>query len=412
MIKGRLALHNRNTKSMNKNYLELFKKSTDQLITENRYREFLDISRICGQFPYAINNQNGKKIIVWCSNDYLGMGQNELAIDEAAKALKSYGLGSGGTRNISGNNRLTVELEKEVAKLHGKEAALVFVSGYLANDTAITTLAKIIPDLVIFSDQKNHASIIVGIKNSCLKKEIFRHNDMAHLEELLKNYSVETLKIIIFESVYSMDGDFGKVKEITDLAQKYNALTYIDEVHGVGLYGKTGAGLCEELGLSDKIDIIQGTFAKAYGCIGGYISGSAKIIDAIRSSASGFIFTTSLPPVISAAILANLKHLKNSPDERKIHQKQVAKLKTALKNAGIKIVENQSHIVSVVIGDAKRSQEISKRLLLEFNLYVQHINYPTVAKGDERLRITVTPLHSDEMIENLVGSLTEVFKRS
>ena len=390
------------------NYSDLFQKSIDQLIAENRYREFLDISRICGQFPYAINNQNGKKITVWCSNDYLGMGQNKEAIDEAIAALKSYGLGSGGTRNISGNNRLTVELEKEVAKLHGKEAALVFISGYLANDTTITTLAKILPGLVIFSDQKNHASIISGIKNSRLEKQVFRHNDMAHLEELLKKYPPEKPKMIIFESVYSMDGDFGKAQEIIDLAKKYNALTYIDEVHGVGLYGKSGAGLCEELGVSDDIDIIQGTFAKAYGCIGGYISASAKIIDAIRCNAAGFIFTTSLPPVISASILSNLRHLKESSVERKIHQEQVKKLKEALKAAGINIMENKSHIISVVIGNAMKAQKISKKLLQDFDIYVQHINYPTVAKGDERLRITATPLHNDEMIAKLVESLKKV----
>lgn len=390
--------------SMN-NYLDLFQKSIDQLVAENRYREFIDISRICGEFPYAINNQNGKKITVWCSNDYLGMGQNAVAIDEAVAALKSYGLGSGGTRNISGNHHLTVELEKEVAELHGKEAALVFISGYLANDTTITTLAKIIPDLVIFSDQKNHASIISGIKNSRLEKQVFRHNDMEHLEELLKKYPTAKPKIIIFESVYSMDGDFGKVQEIIYLAQKYNALTYIDEVHGVGLYGQNGGGLCEELGLADKIDIIQGTFAKAYGCIGGYISASAKITDAIRCNASGFIFTTSLPPVISAGIISNLRYLKESSFERKIHQEQVKKLKAALKEAGIKVMENKSHIISVVIGNAAKAQKISKKLLQEFDIYVQHINYPTVAKGDERLRITATPLHSDEMIVKLVESL-------
>ncbi|MBU6338424.1 MAG: 5-aminolevulinate synthase [Rickettsiales bacterium] len=390
---------------MNKNYLNFFTRSIDKLHEERRYREFVDIARICGEFPYAINNKNGKKITVWCSNDYLGMGQNEKAIDEVIKAVKAYGIGSGGTRNISGNTSLILEVEKEIAALSQKAAALVFVSGYLANDTTISTLAKIIPDLVIFSDQKNHASIIQGIKNSGLEKHIFRHNDMNHLEELLKSYPNEKPKLIIFESVYSMDGDFGKFREITDLAAKYNAMTYVDEVHGVGLYGKHGAGLAEELGLSDKIDIIQGTFAKAFGSIGGYIAGDAKLIDAIRSYASGFIFTTSLPPMVLAGILANVRHLKNSDSERRLHKKQVKKLKDALKNAEIKIVENQSHIVSVVIGDAKKSQEISKRLLQEFNIYVQHINYPTVAKGDERLRITVTPLHSDSMIEELVLAL-------
>ena len=393
---------------MNDAYLELFEKATNKLIAENRYREFLDISRIRGEFPYAINNQDGKKITVWCSNDYLAMGQNPEAIAAATKALRFYGTGSGGTRNISGTNKPLVDLEKEVAKLHNKEAALVFVSGYLANDTTITTLAKIIPDLVIFSDQKNHASIISGIRNSRLEKQVFRHNDTLHLEELLKKYPSERPKIIIFESVYSMDGDFSKVAEVIKLAQKYQALTYIDEVHAVGLYGKTGAGLSEELGLANQIDIIQGTFAKAYGCIGGYIAASEKITKAIRSNAAGFIFTTSLPPVVTAAILANLQHLKNSSAERKLHQEKVQKLKSALKKAGIKIVENQSHIVSVVIGDASKAAEVSKKLLQEFGIYVQHINYPTVAKGDERLRVTVTPLHSDQMIEEFVLALQKV----
>lgn len=392
---------------MQKNYLDFFTRSIDKLHEEGRYRQFVDIARICGEFPYAINNKNGKKITVWCSNDYLGMGQNEEAINQAIEAAKSYGIGSGGTRNISGNTSLIIELEREIAALNHKEAALVFVSGYLANDTTISTLAKIIPNLVIFSDQKNHASIIQGIRNSGLEKHIFRHNDMNHLEELLNNYPKEQPKLIIFESVYSMDGYFGKVHEIANLAEKYHALTYIDEVHGVGLYGEHGAGLCEKLGLSDKIDIIQGTFAKAFGSIGGYITGNAKLIDAIRSYASGFIFTTSLPPMVLAGILANVRHLKNSSKERELHQKQVRKLKEALKKAEIKIIENQSHIVSVVIGDAKKSQEISKKLLNDFDIYVQNINYPTVAKGDERLRITVTPLHNDKMIENLVEALKE-----
>jgi 5-aminolevulinate synthase len=388
--------------------LDYFKQAIASLKNENRYREFLDISRICGEFPYAINNQNGQKITVWCSNDYLGMGQNPAAIDAAIKALKHYGIGSGGTRNISGTNNEIVKLEKELAKLHNKDASLTFISGYVANDATIQTLAKIIPNLVIFSDEKNHASIISGIKNSHLEKQVFRHNDEAHLEELLKKYSKEQPKIIIFESVYSMDGDFGKVAEIIDLAKKYQAFTYIDEVHGVGLYGKTGAGLCEELGLADKIDIIQGTFAKSFGTIGGYIVAKSEIIDAIRSFASGFIFTTALPPVISAATLANIRYLRESEKERQKIRQNVAKLKAELARIGVRIVENKSHIISVKIGDAAKAREASKRLLNEFDIYVQHINYPTVAKGDERLRITVTPLHSDEMIEKLVGALEKI----
>lgn len=387
------------------NYSHFFKSSVGKLREENLYRKFVNISRLKGQFPHAINNQNGHKITLWCSNDYLAMGQNEEAILAAKNALEACGIGSGGTRNISGNSNFVVELEHEVADLHNKEAALCFVSGYIANDASIQALAKIIPNLVIFSDAKNHASIISGIRNSKLEKHVFRHNDMLHLEELLQKFPNETPKIIIFESVYSMDGDFGKAEEIIALAKKYNALTFIDEVHAVGLYGKRGGGLSEELGVAQKIDIIQGTFAKAYGCIGGYISASAEIVDAVRLNASGFIFTTSLPPAICKAITTNIRHLKNSPALRNLMKEKVSLLKKLLHEAKIKTVENRSHIVSIVVGNAKKAEEISTKLLSDFDIYVQHINYPTVAKGDERLRITVTPLHSDEMIHNLVSAL-------
>ena len=390
------------------NYSDFFHNAIAKSHQENRYRKFVNLSRLNGEFPYAINNNNGKKIVLWCSNDYLGMGQSETAITAAIKAMEAHGIGSGGTRNISGNNNLLVELEKEVSTLIRKENAICFVSGYVANDATIQALAKIIPDLIIFSDEKNHASIISGIRNSRLLKHIFKHNDMADLENLLQKYSLETPKIIIFESVYSMDGDFAKITEIVALAKKYNALTFVDEVHGVGLYGNSGAGLCEELNLLEQVDIIQGTFAKAYGCIGGYIASSTKIIDAVRLNAAGFIFTTALPPAICASIITNIKHLKSSSNERKNHQQKVFLLKNALKNAGIKIVENLSHIVSIVVGDAKKAQEISQKLLEEFNIYVQHINYPTVARGDERLRITITPLHNEKMIEELVTALRKV----
>jgi 5-aminolevulinate synthase len=387
--------------------LNYFKQAITNLKSENRYREFLDISRLCGDFPYAIDNKSGKRITVWCSNDYLGMGQNTAAISAAVKALNSYGVGSGGTRNISGTNHEIVKLEKELAQLHNKEAALVFVSGYVANDTTIQTLGKIIPDLVIFSDSKNHASIISGIRNSRLEKQVFRHNDSNHLEELLQKYPINHPKIIIFESVYSMDGDFGKVREIVALAKKYQALTFIDEVHAVGLYGKNGAGLCQELGIENEIDIIQGTFAKAFGTIGGYITAKSEVIDAIRGLGSGFIFTTSIPPVIAAATLANILYLKESGAERGKMRYNVALLKKQLHEIKANIVENSSHIISLRIGDAARAQSLSKRLLEEFNIYVQHINYPTVAKGDERLRITVTPLHTEKMIQELVAALAK-----
>ena len=391
--------------------LDYFKQAIISLQSENRYREFVDISRICGDFPHAINNKNGQKVTVWCSNDYLGMGQNPAAIAQAISVLKCHGIGAGGTRNISGTNHAIVELEKVVADLHDREAALTFVSGYVANDATIQTVAKIIPNLVIFSDQKNHASIISGIRNSRAEKQVFRHNDMAHLEELLQKYSKDQPKIIICESVYSMDGDFGKIAEITSLAKKYQAYTYVDEVHAVGLYGATGAGLCQELGLANEVDIIQGTFAKAFGTIGGYIVAKSEIIDAIRSTASGFIFTTALPPAIAAATVYNIRYLQKSSKEREKMHANVAKLKSKLQEIEVEIVQNNSHIVSVKIGDAAKAKKISKLLLDEFNIYVQHINYPTVVKGDERLRITATPFHDDIMIDDLVLGLKKAINQ-
>ena len=312
------------------NYESFFKQSIDKLIASSNYREFLDISRICGKFPLAKNHKNNKEIVVWCSNDYLGLGQSQRAIDEIIKTIKQTGIGAGGTRNLSGTNHPIIELENEIAQLHSKEAGLVFTSGYVANDATIVALAKIIPNLVIFSDEKNHASIINGIKNSRLEKQIFRHNDANHLEELLKKYELDHPKIIIFESVYSMYGDFSSMAEIIALAKKYNALTYIDEVHSVGIYGKDGAGLAQEFGLADQIDIIQGTFAKAFGGIGGYITSTKLIVDAVRSYAPGFIFTTAIPPMIAAGIVSNIRYLKTSDRENKEHKEKVAKLKNAL----------------------------------------------------------------------------------
>lgn len=386
-------------------YQDLFNSSIEKFRQENRYRNFVNISRLKGQFPYAINNENGRKITLWCSNDYLGMGQDELAISAAIDSIQRSGLGSGGTRNISGNSKESVLLEKEIAEIYDRQAALSFVSGYIANDATIQALAKIIPDLVIFSDQKNHASIIAGIRNSRLEKNIFRHNDMAHLQELLQKYPVKAPKLIIFESVYSMDGDFGKIGDIVGLAKQYNALTFCDEVHAVGLYGERAGGLCQELGLDHEIDIIQGTFAKAYGCIGGFIAGQSEIIDAVRLNSSGFIFSTSLPPMICAAVRQNIANLaKNSQKRDKLHQ-NVALLKAKLQENGIEIVKNDSHIVSIKVGDAKKAEEISQKLLNDNDIYVQHINHPTVDKGDERLRITITPLHSEAMVEELVAAL-------
>ncbi|MFT6332519.1 MAG: 5-aminolevulinate synthase [Lentimonas sp.] len=387
------------------NYEQFFQSTINQLTSQNRYREFLDISRLCGSFPLAINNKNGRKITVWCSNDYLGLAQDQEAIAAFCQGAKSFGIGSGGTRNISGTNHPLAILEEEIAILHKKELGLVFNSGYVANEAAISALAKIIPNLVVFSDQKNHASIINGIKNSGLEKQIFRHNNMDHLEELLKSYPLETPKIIIFESVYSMDGYFGNIAQIVKLAKKYQALTYIDEVHGVGIYGKNGAGLAEELELAHEIDIIQGTFAKSFGAVGGYICASKALINAVRSVASGFIFTTSMPPAIASAIRSNIEKVKNSPNLRNSYRQKIEYLKNKLAQNNIKIIENKSHIVSIIIGDAKKAAEISAKLLEEHNIYIQHINYPTVEVGSERLRIILTPLHTDEMIDNLIKAL-------
>ena len=390
---------------MNQQILQHFIDATNQLKEQNRYREFIDITRICNEFPFAINNKNKQKIIVWCSNDYLAMSQNRNAIDQAKLALDNYGVGSGGTRNISGNHNLITKLETEIAKLHNKESGLVFSSGYVANDATIQALAKIIPSLVIFSDQKNHASIIAGVKNSKLTKYIFQHNNLIDLENKLQQLDINIPKIIIAESVYSMDGDFGNIPAIVELAKKYQALTFIDEVHAVGLYGDNGAGLCHQWQIENEIDIIQGTFAKAFGVIGGYIAGEKAVIDAIRSFASGFIFSTSMPPSIISAIIANVDHLKNSNHERIIHQANINLLKRKLSDAQIPIVCKDSHIVSIRIGDALKAKLISQKLLNDFNLYIQHINYPTVDYGDERLRITISPLHSEEMINQLIDAL-------
>jgi len=395
---------------MSQNFEKYFIKAIEDLKSENRYREFVDIARICGEFPFAINKQNGKKIVVWCSNDYLGMGQNPPAISQAKKALEDYGIGSGGTRNISGNSSPIPDLEKTVANLHHKESGLVFSSGYVANDGAIQALVKIIPDLIIFSDAKNHASIIAGVRNSGAKKHVFRHNDLNHLEELLKNYDLSHPKLIVFESIYSMDGDFGKIVEIVEIAKKYQALTYIDEVHAVGLYGESGAGLSEQLAIQNQIDIIQGTFAKGFGSVGGYITSSRIIIDAIRSYASNFIFSTSIPPSIAVASKVNVEHLAKSKIERQKLFTNVAEVRKRLLQNKINIFENNSHIISLRIGDAKKAKIISQKLLENFDIYVQHINYPTVAKGDERLRITPSALHNQEMIDKLILALTQIIK--
>jgi 5-aminolevulinate synthase len=385
-------------------YNEFFNKAISDKKKKFCYRKFVNISKIEGKFPLVINNQNNQKIAVWCSNDYLALGQNQNSISQATKALKKFGIGSGGTRNISGTTSLIVELEKRVAELHQKDAGLVFTSGYIANDTTIKTLGQIIPNLIAISDEKNHASIISGIKGGNLQKKIFRHNDIDHLEEILQNIPKESSKIIIFQSIYSMAGDLAHIKQIVKLAKKYQALTYIDEVHSVGLYGKNGAGVADQLQVADQIDIIQGTFAKAFGSMGGYICASEKIIDTIRLYASGFIFTTSMAPAIIAGIIANMDAI--NPEILTNYHQKIKSIKSKLEKNQIPIIKNDSHIIAIKVGNTKLAEKISTELLEKFNIYIQHINFPTVPKGEEMLRITVTPLHDNKMIDNLVEAIS------
>lgn len=391
-------------------YNRIFENHINNIKNEGRYREFLGISRLANNFPCAIDQATGKNIIMWCINDYLGMSTHPAVLEAAKNALTDNGVGSGGTRNIGGNNSAILELEIELSSLHEKEAALVFTSGYVANDTTLSSLAKIMPNLVFFSDEANHASIIAGISNARLEKHIYRHTDANHLEELLKTVDINRPKIIVFESAYSMDGLFSPIEEICKLAKKYNALTFIDEVHTVGLYGKGGAGVASLLGFSNQIDIIQGTLAKAYGTIGGYIAANREIVDAVRLTAPGFIFTTSLPPLISAAAKASICHLKNSEEERLLHQFVISKVKKSFETANIDYFKNTSHIIPIIIGDPIKAKEASKLLLERHGIYVQHINFPTVPRGTERLRIIPTPRHTDQMIENLTYALINVFE--
>lgn len=387
-------------------YESFFQSALDGVKAEGRYREFINLSRLVGRFPVAIHHDTGKEVVVWCSNDYLGMGHHVKVLDSLAETAKLVGAGAGGTRNISGTNKFLVELEKELALLHNKDAALVFVCGYLANEATLSTLSRVLPNCVIFSDFCNHSSMIQGIKGGAAEKHIFLHNDVEDLERKLASVDINRPKIIAFESVYSMDGDVAPIKEICDLADKYNALTYLDEVHAVGMYGHEGAGKAQELGLMDRINIIQGTMAKAYGVMGGYISGSHKLIDVIRSNASGFIFTTAFPPAQAAAAAASVRHLRTSQEERLKHKERVNKLKSMLTEANINIMPTDTHIIPIMIGNPVISREISQSLLNNYNIFVQHINYPTVKKGTERLRITPTPLHTDEMMMDLVNALS------
>ena len=396
------------------NYDQIFDEAIDRLHSEGRYRVFIDILRNKGAFPNArcFAGHNGPKpITVWCSNDYLAMGQHPKVIAAMEEALHDVGAGSGGTRNIGGNTHYHVELEQELADLHGKEAALLFTSGYVSNDATLSTLAKLLPGCVIFSDELNHASMIAGIRNSGCEKRVFRHNDLEHLEELLAAEAPETPKVIAFESVYSMDGDVAPVHAICDLADRYNALTYIDEVHAVGMYGARGGGISERDDAAHRIDLIEGTLGKAFGVMGGYVASSRKVIDCIRSYAPGFIFTTSLSPALAAGVLAAVRHLKESSVERDAQQANAALLKAKLRERRLPVMESTTHIVPLMVGDPVRAKKISDILLAEYGAYVQPINYPTVPRGTERLRFTPGPAHTEDMMDDLADALAEIWDR-
>ncbi len=378
---------------------------------EGRYRVFLEIARLAGDYPHAQGylDEQPNEITVWCSNDYLGMGQHPVVLNAMRRAISSYGAGAGGTRNISGSHRPIVQLERELANFHAKDGALVMTSGYVANEAALNTLGRLLPNCAIFSDTSNHASMIAGIRNSGCPKFIFRHNDVDHLRSLLSKVPKEQNKIVAFESVYSMDGDIAPVEEICDVAHEYGALTYLDEVHAVGMYGPTGAGIAERDQCAEKVDIIQGTLAKAFGTIGGYIASSRSVVDTVRSFASGFIFTTTLPPAIAAGALASVRYLQSNHHERAALHQNVRFLRNALKKVGLPVMDAPSHIVPVIVGDARMCKLVSDHLLREHGIFIQPINYPTVARGTERLRITPTPCHTEALMMDLVGALVETW---
>jgi 5-aminolevulinate synthase len=395
-------------------YQRVFAQAIDRLHAEGRYRVFIDILRNKGAFPNArcFAGHNGPKpITVWCSNDYLAMGQHPKVIAAMEEALHDVGAGSGGTRNIGGNTHYHVDLEHELADLHGKEGALLFTSGYVSNEATLATLAKVLPGCIVFSDALNHASMIAGIRNSGCEKRVFRHNDIVHLEELLAAEDPDVPKLIAFESVYSMDGDVAPIAEICDLADKYNALTYLDEVHAVGMYGARGGGISERDGVADRLTIIEGTLGKAFGVMGGYIACDSQIIDVIRSYAPGFIFTTSLAPVLVAGVLASVRHLKASSVEREAQQAAAATLKALFVEAGLPVMPSTTHIVPLIVGDPVKVKKISDVLLAEYGVYVQPINYPTVPRGTERLRFTPGPAHDEAMMIELTAALVEIWSR-
>ncbi len=393
-------------------YSAFFTGALARLHRERRYRVFADLERIAGRFPHAVwhSAQGRRDVVVWCSNDYLGMGQHPKVIGAMVETATRMGTGAGGTRNIAGTNHPLVELEHELADLHRKEAALVFTSGYVSNQTGIATMAKLVPDCVIISDAFNHNSMIEGVRQSGCEKVIFRHSDLGHLEELLKMAGSRP-KLIVFESLYSMDGDVAPVNAICDLAERYGAMTYCDEVHAVGMYGPRGGGICERDGAMHRVDVIEGTLAKAFGCLGGYITGSAALIDAVRSYAPGFIFTTALPPAVCAAATAAIRHLKASNLERDRHQDRAARVKAVLTSVGLPLMASDTHIVPVFVGDPENCKTASDLLLEEHGIYIQPINYPTVPKGTERLRITPSPYHTDSLIDGLAEALVDVWER-
>ena len=390
-----------------------FREAVRQVRAEGRYRVFAELSRCAGDFPHAVwhSPAGPRDIVIWCSNDYLGMGQHPAVIEAAVAALRAHGAGAGGTRNIAGTGRLHVELERELADLHGKPAALVMTSGYVANEAALSTIAGLLPGCILFSDENNHASMIAGIRHSRADKRIFRHNDLADLDAKLAAADRAAPRLVAFESVYSMDGDLGDIAGITDVARRHDAMTYLDEVHAVGLYGPRGGGIAEMQGLASRVDVIQGTLAKAYGGMGGYVAGSAALIDAIRSSASGFIFTTALPPALAAGALAAVRHLKGSGAERQRHQERAATVRRRLAEAGLPVMPSQSHIVPVLVGDPVRCKAASDELLDRHGIYIQPINYPTVPRRTERLRVTPSPLHDDREIDRLVAAMRDVWAR-